>query len=96
VGLGGGVDAGRLPEAVNIPVDDLRSRLHDVPHDREIAVYCQVAAIWPPAFCDKQASQRPTSAAGTRRINFFTRKPTASIKRDNSLRTSSAPRLSVK
>jgi rhodanese-related sulfurtransferase len=26
---------------VNIPVDDLRSRLHDVPHDREIAVYCQ-------------------------------------------------------
>ena len=34
--------AGHLPEAVNIPVDDLRSRLGELPHDREIAVYCQV------------------------------------------------------
>ena len=34
--------AGRLPEAVNIPVDELRSRLNELPHDREIAVYCQV------------------------------------------------------
>jgi rhodanese-related sulfurtransferase len=33
---------GHLPEAVNIPVDDLRSRLGELPHDREIAVYCQV------------------------------------------------------
>jgi rhodanese-related sulfurtransferase len=31
-----------LPEAVNIPVDDLRSRLGELPHDQEIAVYCQV------------------------------------------------------
>lgn len=34
--------AGHLPEAVNIPVDDLRSRLSEIPHDREIAAYCQV------------------------------------------------------
>jgi rhodanese-related sulfurtransferase len=33
---------GHLPEAVNIPVDDLRSRLGELSHDREIAVYCQV------------------------------------------------------
>jgi rhodanese-related sulfurtransferase len=34
--------AGHLPEAVNIPVDDLRSRLGELPHDQEIAVYYQV------------------------------------------------------
>jgi NADPH-dependent 2,4-dienoyl-CoA reductase/sulfur reductase-like enzyme/rhodanese-related sulfurtransferase len=34
--------AGHLPDAVNIPVDALRSRLHEIPRDREIAVYCQV------------------------------------------------------
>ena len=34
--------AGHVPDAMNIPVDDLRSRLGDLPHDRQIAVYCQV------------------------------------------------------
>src|SRR5262249_19680494 len=34
--------AGHLPEAVNIPVDDLRSHLGELPHDQRIAVYCQV------------------------------------------------------
>jgi rhodanese-related sulfurtransferase len=34
--------AGHIPEAVNIPVDDLRSRLGELPRDREIAAYCQV------------------------------------------------------
>jgi NADPH-dependent 2,4-dienoyl-CoA reductase/sulfur reductase-like enzyme/rhodanese-related sulfurtransferase len=33
---------GHIPEAVNIPVDELRSRLRELPHDREIAAYCQV------------------------------------------------------
>ena len=33
---------GHIPGAVNVPVDDLRGRLNDVPRDREIAVYCQV------------------------------------------------------
>ncbi len=34
--------AGHLADAVNIPVDELRSRLGELPRDREIAVYCQV------------------------------------------------------
>jgi rhodanese-related sulfurtransferase len=34
--------AGHLPQAVNIPVDELRSRLAELPPDGEIAVYCQV------------------------------------------------------
>jgi len=34
--------AGQIPGAVNIPVDELRSRLDELPRDREIAAYCQV------------------------------------------------------
>jgi NADPH-dependent 2,4-dienoyl-CoA reductase/sulfur reductase-like enzyme/rhodanese-related sulfurtransferase len=34
--------AGHLPQSVNIPVDDLRSRLGELPQDQEIAVYCHV------------------------------------------------------
>lgn len=33
---------GRIPGAVNIPVDELRSRLGELPRDRKIAAYCQV------------------------------------------------------
>jgi NADPH-dependent 2,4-dienoyl-CoA reductase/sulfur reductase-like enzyme/rhodanese-related sulfurtransferase len=33
---------GHIPEAVNIPVDELRSRLNELPQSRDIAVYCQV------------------------------------------------------
>lgn len=36
------VAAGSVPGAVNIPVDELRSRLKELPRDRDIAVYCQV------------------------------------------------------
>lgn len=34
--------AGHIPNAVNIPVDDLRSRLGELPTDRKIAAYCKV------------------------------------------------------
>ena len=34
--------AEHLPGAVNVPLDDLRSRLQELPRDREIAAYCQV------------------------------------------------------
>src|ERR1019366_4451539 len=35
-------EGGHIPGAMNIPVDDLRSRLGELPRDREIAAYCQV------------------------------------------------------
>lgn len=34
--------SGHIPGAVNIPVDDLRSRLGELPRDQMIAAYCQV------------------------------------------------------
>ncbi|MCA9072470.1 MAG: CoA-disulfide reductase, partial [Planctomycetaceae bacterium] len=34
--------AGHIPNAVNIPVDELRSRLEELPKNQEIAAYCQV------------------------------------------------------
>ena len=36
------VEAGTIPGAVNIPVDDLRERLAEVPQDKEILAFCQV------------------------------------------------------
>src|SRR5262249_24975715 len=34
--------AGHIHGAVNVPVDDLRSRLSELPRNRRIAAYCQV------------------------------------------------------
>lgn len=35
-------NVGYLPGAVNIPVDQLRQRMHELPKDKEIIIYCQV------------------------------------------------------
>ena len=35
-------EKGHIPGAVNIPVDELRSRVSEVPQDRPVAAYCQV------------------------------------------------------
>ena len=35
-------DVGTIPDALNIPLDDLRDRLGELPKDREILVFCQV------------------------------------------------------
>jgi NADPH-dependent 2,4-dienoyl-CoA reductase/sulfur reductase-like enzyme/rhodanese-related sulfurtransferase len=34
--------AGHFPDAINIPVDELRARIDELPGDQQIAVYCQV------------------------------------------------------
>ncbi|MEX0979025.1 MAG: FAD-dependent oxidoreductase [Pirellulales bacterium] len=34
--------AGHIPDAINLPLDELRTRLSELPRDREIAAYCQV------------------------------------------------------
>jgi len=36
------VEDGAVPGALNIPVDNLRERLSELPKDKEILVYCQV------------------------------------------------------
>lgn len=33
---------GHIPEAVNVPIDELRSRVGELAHDRQLATYCQV------------------------------------------------------
>jgi NADPH-dependent 2,4-dienoyl-CoA reductase/sulfur reductase-like enzyme/rhodanese-related sulfurtransferase len=35
-------EQGSIPYALHIPVDELRSRLHELPRDKKIHVYCQV------------------------------------------------------
>ena len=34
--------SGHLPQAVNIPVDEIRSRIEEVPADHPTAAYCEV------------------------------------------------------
>jgi rhodanese-related sulfurtransferase len=34
--------AGNIPDSINIPIDELRTRIGELPRERQIAVYCQV------------------------------------------------------
>ncbi|MFO0891775.1 MAG: rhodanese-like domain-containing protein [Isosphaeraceae bacterium] len=34
--------AGRIPDAVNIPIEELRGRIAEIPRDRPVVVHCQV------------------------------------------------------
>jgi hypothetical protein len=34
--------AGTIPGAVNIPVDDVRDHLHELPRDKELLIFCRV------------------------------------------------------
>ena len=34
-------EAGHIPGAVSVPLDELESRLADLPHDREVVAYCR-------------------------------------------------------
>lgn len=36
------VEAGTIPGAVNVPLDDLRARLGELPQDKEVLAFCQV------------------------------------------------------
>jgi len=36
------VGAGAIPGAINIPIDELRGRLNELPRDKELLVSCQV------------------------------------------------------
>ncbi len=36
------VQAGTIPGAINIPLDDLRSRLSEIPQNKELLIFCQV------------------------------------------------------
>ena len=64
---------GHIPGAVNVPVDGLRSRLSEVPRDREIAVYCQVGQrvsyLATRILQQRPAMRRRTSAEGIRPIS---------------------------
>ncbi len=35
------VDAGAIPGAMNVPLEEIRDRLDDIPRDKELLVYCQ-------------------------------------------------------
>lgn len=35
-------DTGHIANAINVPVDDIRDRLNDIPKDKEILIYCGV------------------------------------------------------
>jgi rhodanese-related sulfurtransferase len=34
-------DLGKIGNAINIPVDELRERMHEIPKDKNIFIYCE-------------------------------------------------------
>ena len=34
-------EAGHLPAAISVPLDELEERLHELPRDREVVAYCR-------------------------------------------------------
>lgn len=36
------VETGSIPGSINIPVDELRQRIHEIPRDKDIYIYCRV------------------------------------------------------
>jgi rhodanese-related sulfurtransferase len=57
--------AGAIPGAVNIPLEELRDRLDEIPADREIVVHCQVGMRgYMAALILKQAGYHAANLAG--------------------------------
>jgi NADPH-dependent 2,4-dienoyl-CoA reductase/sulfur reductase-like enzyme/rhodanese-related sulfurtransferase len=78
--------SGHIPGAVNIPVDDLRSRLDELPSDRQIAAYCQVGQRG--YLATRIMRQKGFSASniggGYKIYRLFQPSPWRSVKRGNS------------
>ena len=51
------VAAGTIPGSLNIPLDDLRQRMGELPREKEILAFCQVGPAWLPGLPDSRAKR---------------------------------------